>query len=359
MCDSDDAELRARLEAELERPPTETELAVARDEDFIERVIQTELKSESTVTELVLRALRNKLLLTFHPDKYEDDTRYVDVILKKLSPDSYWRYLSSIPIVPTYDPAALQNALSAGISEALTQAFLSAATTSTGLDDEGSAPLSAESNHPFWNCRTDIDVYSSDGWTRRTVQHQIGRKVFWSTNCSCDVSATRRHLPCKLVTDHSKNGHNLYCEKAAGHNGGCSVTNEPRKRRKVGVSFHVDLREALRHAFVQSLIENVFLPRHKDRPNALHYGRQMRLILSNAHPLSSFLPQFEDNMFISNLFVEWSNGFKVWSNAIPSEKKRGNRQDPNGTGHAALHAIFDFSKTKIQVLFDNAVSLVG
>lgn len=63
------------------------------DDDFIERVIHQELSATPNVTTSMLKSLRNKLLLTFHPDKCHEDTRYVDLILEKLSPKNHHRYM--------------------------------------------------------------------------------------------------------------------------------------------------------------------------------------------------------------------------------------------------------------------------
>ena len=226
-------------------------------------------------------------------------------------------------------------------------------------EGESSASTSApQDDLPEWTSRSDIDVFSSSGWDRRTVQHQIGRKVFWSANCWCDVSDTRAHMPCKLTLDHSKRGANFVCEKAAGHRGDCSGIDTPRKRKRCGPCFDADLREPLLHALVKLLTERVFIPRGIQASNANLYAKHTRLILSNEHPLSGYLPRFSDNKYIANLFVEWSNGFDAWSGGIPPDKKRGNSVDTKGNGHAALHAIYDFSEERMQSLFDEAKSMV-
>ena len=99
------------------------------------------------------------------------------------------------------------------------------------------------------------------------------------------------------------------------------------------------------------LIEKVFLPRGIKVGNANLYAKHMRLIMSNAHCLSRYLPPFTDQ-YITNLFVIWSAGFDAWSNSVRPIDKRGNDIDSKGNGHAAMHAVYDFTEERMQKVFD-------
>lgn len=259
------------------------------DEKYIERIIQNECTGMTNVSAKALKSLRAKLLKTFHPDKYLDDTRYVDIILDKLSSDKLYRYISVTPIVPT-----VQKVTFGDLRNELIQSIYDAFAAS-----EESAPPS------------------------------------------------RAHLSQR----------NFCCDTTAAHSGESSVVDVPRKRMKTSTPIDSDLREPFVHSFVKLLIEKVFLPRGMLPGNAKLYAKHIRLILMDQHALCAYLPRLTDQ-YVTNLFVTWADGFDAWSNNIRPYDKRGNPGDKKGNGHAALHAMYDFTEARMQALFEDAMRMV-
>ena len=331
------------------------------DSDYIERVIQQELASMQEISVSSLKKLRLKLLLKFHPDHYEDDTRYVDSINDKLNKDTYRNYMSMIPTVPTIVAVDLGSSLTDALSRLLPAAS-AFSPVELPFSPPAAEPPSADppTIEPIvqWKPNSDIDVYSLGTWVRRSVRQQIGCKVFLSGDDSCDVSQTRAHIACNLALDSKKRGTNFCCEQAAGHAGECTLILSSRKRVRSGVAFDAELRVPLIHSLVKIVSDKVFSIRGIQAGNVKLYAKHLRLILQNEHPLCRHLPPFNNEQYVSNLFVVWSTGFDAWSASVPPIDKRGNDVDSKGNGHAALHAIYDLTEHKMQRLFNEAIFMV-
>lgn len=266
------------------------------DTDYVERVIQQEVAAMPHVTPSSLNKLRLRLLRTFHPDRYQNDTRYVDCILDKLSPRNRWRYMSAIPTIPTLSTIDVQHAVRKSVADALARTF------------------------------------GSDGATPSSTGDCVART---------DSGRRRRRGVAKLVAPRSD-----------------QRARDQRRRREAAAPLDVDVHEAMMHSFVRLLIQDVFLPRGMQRATANLYGRHVRLVMSGEHALSAHLPRFaaSGNRYVADMFAAWTTGFDAWSASVPSHDKRGS---DTGLGHAALHAIYDMTEPAVQRLFDAALAAVA